>query len=156
VARPALIAEAAGHFGSQCIVLAIDARRRVRRGALWFEVVTHGGRVPTGWDAVAWAEEATGLGAGEILLTSIDRDGTTGGYDLELTRAVASAVSVPVIASGGAGAPGHLVDVLTSGGADAALAASIFHFGTFPIPAVKAALAAAGVVVRRDRREDMP
>lgn len=156
VMRPALIAEAADRFGSQCIVLAIDARRRTNGRALWFEVVTHGGRAPTGRDAVAWAEEAVGLGAGEILLTSIDRDGTADGYDLELTRAVASAVGVPVIASGGAGGPGHLVEVLTAGGADAALAASIFHFGTFSIPVVKTALAAAGVAVRQDRQEGVP
>jgi cyclase len=153
VARPPLIAEAAERFGSQCIVVAIDARRRDEDGARWFEVVTHGGRTPTGRDAVAWAAEAAALGAGEILLTSIDRDGTTDGYDLELTRTVVSAVGVPVIASGGAGAAEHLVEVLTAGGADAALAASIFHFGTWPISVVKAALAAAGVAVRRDDQE---
>jgi cyclase len=150
VARPRLVAEAADRFGRQCIVIAIDARRRFDGGHAWFEVVTHGGRTPTGKDALAWAAEAVTLGAGEVLLTSIDRDGTTNGYDLELTRRVADAVGVPVIASGGAGTPGHLLEVLTIGGADAALAASIFHFDQYPIPAVKAALAAAGVAVRRD------
>jgi cyclase len=153
MARPALVAEAADRFGSQCIVVAIDARRRGDAAAPWFEVVTHGGRTPTGRDAVEWAGEVARLGAGEILLTSIDRDGTTDGYDLELTRRVAEAVRVPVIASGGAGAPQHLVEVLTAGRADAALAASIFHFGTYPIPVVKAALAAAGVPVRQDAEE---
>jgi cyclase len=148
VERPALVAEAADRFGRQCIVVAIDARRRERAGGSWFEVVTHGGRAPTGSDAVAWAALAARLGAGEILLTSIDRDGTTDGYDLELTRQVAEAVSVPVIASGGAGRPEHFIEVLTAGRADAALAASIFHFDQYPIPAVKAALAAAGVAVR--------
>jgi cyclase len=153
VARPALVAECADRFGSQCVVVAIDARRRTDGRILWFEVVTHGGRTPTGRDAVAWAVEAARLGAGEILLTSIDRDGTTDGYDLELTRRVARAVDVPVVASGGAGTPRHLVEVLTVGGADAALAASIFHFDRYPIPTVKAALAAAGVPVRLERQE---
>jgi cyclase len=153
VARPSLVAECAERFGSQCIVVAIDARRRTDSRALWFEVVTHGGRTPTGVDAEAWAVEAARLGAGEILLTSIDRDGTTDGYDLELTRRVARAVDVPVVASGGAGTPQHLVEVLTLGGADAALAASIFHFDRYPIPLVKRALAAAGVPVRLDRQE---
>jgi cyclase len=153
VARPELLAEAADRFGNQCIVIAIDARRRDDAAVPWFEVVTHGGRTPTGLDAVGWAEKAARLGAGEILLTSIDRDGTTDGYDLELTRRVATAVRVPVIASGGAGHPRHFVEVLTAGAADAALAASIFHFGTYPIPVVKAALEAAGVPVRRDAQE---
>jgi cyclase len=155
VSRPQLLAEAADRFGAQCIVIAVDARRRTDGAGTWFEVVTHGGRVPTGMDAVAWAKQATTLGAGEVLLTSIDRDGTTDGYDLELTRRVAEAVEVPVIASGGAGAPVHLVDVLTTGGADAALAASIFHFDRYPIPVVKAALAAAGVSVRLEAEEDL-
>jgi cyclase len=154
VARPALIAEAADWFGSQCIVIAIDARRREAGGRTWYEVVTHGGRTPTGRDAVGWAAEAARLGAGEILLTSIDRDGTTDGYDLELTRRVAAAVGVPVVASGGAGSPHHLVEVLTAGEADAALAASIFHFDRYPIPIVKAALLAAGVPVRMDEQGD--
>ncbi|MDR7418574.1 MAG: imidazole glycerol phosphate synthase subunit HisF [Armatimonadota bacterium] len=153
IARPALIAEAADRFGSQCIVVAIDARRRGDAASPWFEVVTHGGRTPTGRDAVQWAAESARLGAGEILVTSIDRDGTADGYDLELTRRVAEAVRVPVIASGGAGSPRHLIEVLTEGGADAALAASIFHFDTYPIPVVKAALAAAGVPVRQDTQE---
>lgn len=151
VARPALIAEASDRFGSQCMVVAIDALRHDEDSRTWYEVVTHGGRTPTGRDAIAWAVEATRLGAGEILLTSIDRDGTTRGYDLELTRSVAEAVGVPVVASGGAGSPAHLVEVLTVGRADAALAASIFHFDQFPIHVVKAALAAAGVPVRIDR-----
>lgn len=153
VVRPALVAECADRFGSQCVVVAIDARRRADGHAPWFEVVTHGGRRPTGADAVAWAVEVARLGAGEILLTSIDRDGTANGYDLELTRLVARAVDIPVIASGGAGSPQHLVEVLTLGGADAALAASIFHFDQYPIPTVKAALAASGVPVRLDPQE---
>jgi cyclase len=153
VARPGLLAESAQRFGSQCIVLAIDARRRTEGPRVWYEVVTHGGRSPTGRDAVAWAVEGVRLGAGEILVTSIDRDGTEDGYDLELTRRIADAVGVPVIASGGAGRPAHLCEVLTTGGADAALAASIFHFGRYPIPVVKAALAAAGIPVRWDGQE---
>lgn len=148
VLRPALVAEAADRFGSQCVVVAIDARRAQDGPTTWFEVVTHGGREPTGRDAVAWAAEAARLGAGEILLTSIDRDGTEDGFDLDLTRHVARAVAVPVIASGGAGTPEHLLEVLTRGGADAALAASIFHYERYPVPVVKAVLAAAGVAVR--------
>lgn len=140
VARPALIAELADEFGSQCVVVAIDARGR--------EVFTHGGRTPTGTDAVAWAVEATELGAGEVLLTSMDRDGTQEGFDLALTSAVADAVGVPVIASGGVGTLDHLVDGVTHGGADAVLAASIFHFGTYTVAEAKAHLAAAGVAVR--------
>ncbi|MDR7485615.1 MAG: imidazole glycerol phosphate synthase subunit HisF [Armatimonadota bacterium] len=153
VARPALVADAADRFGSQCVVIAIDAKRRIDGGRTWYEVVTHGGRRPTGKDAVAWARDAVRLGAGEVLLTSIDRDGTTDGYDLELTRAVAEAVGVPVVASGGAGDPDHLREVLTAGGADAALAASIFHFERYPIPVVKAHLASSGVPVRLNGRE---
>jgi cyclase len=144
VARPALIPEAAERFGSQCIVVAIDARRQNGR----FEVYTHGGRRPTGRDAVAWAGEAAALGAGEILLTSMDRDGTRDGYDLELTAAVADAVSVPVIASGGVGTLAHLYEGLTAGRADAALAASIFHFGQHSIAEAKAYLRQRGVPVR--------
>jgi cyclase len=146
VARPALVREAAERFGSQCIVVAIDARR----GPAGFEVYTHGGRRPTGRDAVAWAREAAALGAGEILVTSMDRDGTRGGYDLALTRAVADAVPVPVVASGGVGTLEHLREGLTAGGADAALAASIFHFGQHTVPEAKAYLHARGVPVRRD------
>ncbi|HEU5320547.1 MAG TPA: imidazole glycerol phosphate synthase subunit HisF [Methylomirabilota bacterium] len=145
LARPEAIREAAERFGSQCIVVAIDARRE---GAHW-GVYTHGGRRPAGRDAVAWAQEAVALGAGEILLTSMDRDGTKDGYDLELTRAVSEAVTVPVIASGGAGALAHFHDALVDGRADAALAASLFHFGIHTIAEVKAYLAERGVQVRR-------
>ncbi len=144
VARPQLVGELAEQFGAQCVVLAIDARRN---GDFW-EVVVAGGRTPTGNDAVAWAREAVERGAGEILLTSMDRDGTGAGYDLALTRAVGDAVSVPVIASGGAGTLDHLADALEEGGADAALAASIFHFGTFTVPEAKEHLIARGVPVR--------
>jgi len=143
--RPAVIREAAERFGSQCIVVAVDARRD---GSRW-TVFTHGGRRPTGRDAVAWAQEAVGLGAGEILLTSMDRDGTKDGYDLELTRAVSQAVSVPVIASGGAGSLEHFYEALTEGFADAALAASLFHFGIHTIAETKDYLAERGVEVRR-------
>lgn len=145
VQDPDLIREAAGRFGSQCIVLAIDAR--ARPGGGW-EVFVHGGRTPTGLEAVDWARRGTALGAGEVLLTSMDRDGTKDGYDLALTAAVAAAVPVPVIASGGAGKPEHLYAALTAGGADAALAASIFHFGELSIPQVKAYLRERGVPVR--------
>jgi cyclase len=144
VARPALVREAAERFGSQCIVVAIDARRQDGH----FEVYTHGGRRPTGRDAVAWAREAAELGAGEILLTSMDRDGTRDGYDLALTAAVADAVPVPVVASGGVGTLAHLHEGLTAGRADAALAASIFHFGQHSISEAKAYLRAHGVAVR--------
>jgi len=144
LARPAVIREAAERFGSQCIVVAIDARRR--DGG--FEVYSHGGRRPTGRDAVAWAREAEALGVGEILLTSMDRDGTQHGYDLELTRAVAEAVSVPVIASGGVGRLEHLWEGLVLGQADAVLAASIFHFGRHTIGEAKAYLADRGVPIR--------
>jgi cyclase len=143
--RPAVIREAAERFGSQCIVVAIDARRDADR----WTVFTHGGRRPTGRDAVAWAQEAVGLGAGEILLTSMDRDGTKDGYDLELTRSVSQAVTVPVIASGGAGSLEHFHEALTEGCADAALAASLFHFGIHTIAETKAYLAERGVEVRR-------
>jgi imidazole glycerol-phosphate synthase subunit HisF len=143
--RPAVIREAAERFGSQCIVVAIDARRD---GEHW-TVYTHGGRRPTGRDAVAWAQEAVALGAGEILLTSMDRDGTKDGYDLDLTRAVADAVTVPVIASGGAGTLEHFCEAFTEGDASAALAASLFHFGTYTIAEVKDYLAERGVEVRR-------
>ena len=142
--RPELIGEAAERFGQQCVVVAVDARR----GNGGFVVYTHGGRVATERDAVEWSREATERGAGEILLTSMDRDGTGAGYDLELTRAVSDAVTTPVIASGGAGEPAHLRDALDEGGADAALAASIFHFDSYPIPATKRYLRDHGVEVR--------
>jgi cyclase len=144
VARPELVSEMADVFGAQCVVLAIDAKRRPDGG---FEVYVAGGRTPTGRDAVAWAREAVERGAGEILLTSMDRDGTQDGYDLPLLRAVSAAVDVPVIASGGAGEPGHLVDGLRAG-ADAALCASIFHYGRYTVPQVHEALLSAGVPVR--------
>ena len=144
LARPPVIREAAERFGSQCIVVAIDARREDGR----FGVYTHGGRRPAGRDAVAWAHEAEQLGAGEILLTSMDRDGTGDGYDLELTRAISESVSVPVIASGGAGSLEHLYEGLAVGRADAVLAASIFHFGTYSIGEAKAYLRSRGVEVR--------
>jgi cyclase len=174
VENPDLVRRSAERFGSQCIVLAIDAKRRAARhvpsagtevpraecGApnttrdsasgirhSW-EVYVHGGRTPTGKDAVTWAIEGARLGAGEILLTSMDRDGTKDGYDLELTRAIAMAVGVPVIASGGAGTLAHLYEGLTIGGADAALAASMFHYGEVTVPEVKRYLAERGVAIR--------
>ncbi|HEX8558908.1 MAG TPA: imidazole glycerol phosphate synthase subunit HisF [Pyrinomonadaceae bacterium] len=147
VERPGLITEGATVFGSQCVVVAVDARRRARGAAGW-EVYTHGGRKAAGRDAVEWAARAEELGAGEILLTSMDRDGTRDGYDLELTRAVSDAVSIPVIASGGAGRPEHFYEALTEGGASAVLAASLFHFGELTIGDVKNYLRERGVVVR--------
>jgi cyclase len=144
VDRPELISECATAFGSQCVVVAIDARRT---GDSW-EVVTHGGRIPTGLDAVEWIRAATSLGAGEILLTSMDRDGTKNGYDLPLLEAARAATTVPIIASGGAGEPSDLASALEPGRADAALAASIFHRSEYPIPAVKRLLAAAGIPIR--------
>jgi cyclase len=146
VERPALVAEASERFGAQCVVVAIDARRR--GAAPGWEVHTHGGRRPTGLDAVAWAERMAAAGAGEILLTSMDRDGTREGYDLELTRAVVDAVDVPVIASGGVGALEHLHDGLVRGGASAVLAASIFHYGDHTVREAKRFLASRGVAVR--------
>jgi cyclase len=147
LARPELIGELAEVFGSQCVVVAIDAKRRA--GATAWDVYVAGGRqLVEGREAVAWAREATERGAGEILLTSMDRDGTTSGYDLELTRAAADAVSIPVIASGGVGELSHLVDGILQGGADAVLSASIFHYGTFSIAEAKAAMSAAGIPVR--------
>jgi cyclase len=145
VQRPELIGEMAQVFGAQCVVLAIDAKRE---DGGW-EVYVNGGRTPTGRDAVEWAKEGAERGAGEILLTSMDRDGTTDGYDLELTRAVAGAVGVPVIASGGAGELEHLVAAITDGGADAVLAASIFHYGKHSIAEAKGELERARVPVRR-------
>ncbi len=147
--RPELIAEGAQKFGSQCIVVAIDARRVPQSRPARWEVFLHGGRTPTGQDAVAWAIAAERLGAGEILLTSMDRDGTQDGYDLELTAQVADAVSIPVIASGGVGTLEHLYDGLTAGRASAALAASIFHFGQYTIAEAKAYLHARGVCIRQ-------
>ena len=145
VERPELISELAEEFGAQCVVVAIDARRRADGGA---EVYTHGGRRPTGLDVVEWAQRVESLGAGEILLTSMDRDGTRSGFDCELTAAVTGAVNVPVIASGGVGTLEHLVKGVLEGGADAVLAASIFHFGEHTIAEAKAAMAAAGITVR--------
>jgi imidazole glycerol-phosphate synthase subunit HisF len=144
---PALIARCAEVFGSQCVVLAIDARRR--RGSERWEVFSHGGRRATGRDAVQWASEGERLGAGEILLTSMDFDGTHAGYDLELLSAVTSAVRLPVIASGGAGSAQHMYEALTAGGADAALAASVFHFGELSVSGVKRDLSAMGLEVRQ-------
>ncbi|HEX8352015.1 MAG TPA: imidazole glycerol phosphate synthase subunit HisF [Pyrinomonadaceae bacterium] len=149
VERPELITEGASVFGSQCMVVAIDARRRkTRGGGVGWDVYTRGGRVNVGLDAVEWAARAEALGAGEILLTSMDGDGTRDGYDIELTRAVSDAVSIPVIASGGAGRLEHFYEALTDGGASAVLAASLFHFGEFTIGDVKAYLREKGVVVR--------
>src|SRR5207237_4424370 len=145
VQNPALIAEASGRYGAQCIVAAIDARQSAP--GRW-EGYTHGGRTPTGLDAGEWARRVTGLGAGEILLTSMDRDGGRSGFDLALTRAVVDAVDVPVIASGGVGALQHLVDGIVVGGADAVLAASIFHYGEFTVRQAKDAMSAAGIEVR--------
>ena len=151
IARPELLAEAAERFGSQCVVLSVDARRAssgpVPSGQHLFEITTHGGRVGTGIDAVDWARRATELGAGEILLNSMDADGTTVGFDLELIRAVRAVVTVPVIASGGAGTLAHFAPAVDAG-ADAVLAASVFHFGTLRIGQVKGALRGAGHPVR--------
>jgi len=144
VEEPALITAGAHAFGSQCVVVAIDAKRR---NGGW-EVYTHGGRQARGLGAVEWAQQAERLGAGEILLTSIDADGTRTGYDLALTAAVSQSVGIPVVASGGAGEPAHLAAVLREGRADAALAASIFHYGHYPIPVTKAYLHAHGIPVR--------
>ena len=145
VKNPALVAEASGRYGAQCIVAAIDARQSAP--GRW-EVYTHGGRKPTGLDALDWARRVTALGAGEILLTSMDRDGAKAGFDLALTRAVVEAVDVPVIASGGVGSLQDLVDGVVAGGADAVLAASIFHYGEFTVGQAKRAMAAAGIEVR--------
>ena len=144
VARPSVVSELSREFGAQCVVVAIDARQAPGG----YEVFTHGGRKPTGLDAISWAAECERLGAGEILLTSMDRDGTKDGFDLELTRAVVDAVGVPVIASGGVGTLDHLVDGARDGGADAVLAASIFHFGEFTIREAKEHLAAHGLTIR--------
>jgi imidazole glycerol-phosphate synthase subunit HisF len=149
VQNPQLVADASGRYGSQCIVVAIDAKRAGRdASAARWEVFTHGGRRPTGLDAIAWARRMQELGAGEILLTSMDRDGTRSGFDLELTRAVADAVDVPVIASGGVGGLADLADGVTQGRADAVLAASIFHFGEFTVRQAKEFMAGRGIEVR--------
>ena len=144
VRRPELLAEMAEVFGAQCVVLAIDAKR----AGDGYEVFLDGGRTPTGREAIEWAREGAERGAGEILLTSMDRDGTEDGYELELTRAVADAVDIPVIASGGAGELSHLVDAVERGGADAVLCASIFHYGTYRVAEAKQAMHAAGIPVR--------
>ena len=146
VARPELLTEMADVFGSQCVVLAVDARRRGDGDG--YEVVVHGGRTETGREAVEWVREGVERGAGEILLTSMDRDGTEDGYELELTRLVADAVGVPVIASGGAGRLEHLVDAVSTGHADAVLCASIFHYGQYTVGQAKQAMGAAGIAVR--------
>jgi cyclase len=159
VENPKVITELADVFGQQCVVIAIDARRNHQtvdgkimiatgEGEVWFEVVTYGGRKPTGIDAIKWALQAEKLGAGEFLVTSMDRDGTKDGYDIELTRAISDRVNVPIIASGGAGVPKHLLEVFTVGKADAALAASIFHYNQYPVPVVKDYLRKAGVIIR--------
>ena len=146
VTNPELVAEASGRYGAQCIVVAIDAKRRAD-GSGW-EVFTHGGRKPTGLDAVHWAQRMQSLGAGEILLTSMDRDGTRVGFDLELTRAVSDALEIPVIASGGVGSLEHLAAGVLQGHADAVLAASIFHFGEYSITQAKQHMAGCGIEVR--------
>jgi cyclase len=148
VLNPSIITETADRFGSCATVVNIDPRRVVREGRTIFEVHTHGGRRPTGLEAVAWAREVVRLGAGEIVLTSMDRDGTKDGYDLDMTAAVAAAVDVPVVASGGCGSPEHMRQVLTETGADAALAASIFHYGRYTIGETKRYLHERGVPVR--------
>jgi len=149
VSDPALLSRAASPFCSQCVVLAIDARRNAQGK---FEVFTHGGRTPTGIDAIDWAKDGADRGAGEILLTSMDADGTKNGFDLELTRAVSDAVSVPVIASGGAGNADHMADAVIDGHASAVLAASIFHFGELTVDEVKSVMQNRGLAVRRNDR----
>ena len=160
VEKPELITELSDVFGQQCVVVAIDAKRNINpvegkftvqtdEGPVWFEVTTYGGRKHTGIDAVAWAVQAEKLGAGEFLVTSMDKDGTESGFDIELTRAISECVHAPVIASGGAGMPQHFVDVLTTGKADAALAASVFHYNKYPVSTLKAHLCKAGVTIRQ-------
>jgi cyclase len=159
VENPKVITELADVFGQQCVVIAIDAKRNRKPsagkimvetgdGKVWFEVNTYGGRKPTGIDAIKWALQAEKLGAGEFLVTSMDKDGTEDGYDIELTRAISERVNVPIIASGGAGVPKHFLDVFTDGKADAALAASVFHYNKYPVPVVKDYLRKAGVTIR--------
>jgi cyclase len=153
--NPEFVSAAADRFGSQCIVVNIDPKRVLgdNNAEVW-EVHINGGRIPTGLEAVTWAQEVERLGAGEIVLTSMDCDGTKDGYDLEITRAVSEAVSIPVVASGGAGRPEHLADAIQHGKADAALAASIFHFGEYTIWETKQIMAARGIPVRMYRKED--
>jgi cyclase len=146
--NPEFVREAAQRFGSQCIVVAIDAKQVLHGDEPKWEIFTHGGRKPTGIDAIQWAEKMTGYGAGEILLTSMDRDGTKNGFDLDLTSRISDAVNVPVIASGGVGNLQHLVDGIVEGKADAVLAASIFHFGEYTVPEAKKYMAERGVTVR--------
>lgn len=146
--NPDFVARAADRFGSQCIVVNIDPKRTWQNGARTWEVHIHGGRTPTGLEAVQWAQRVENLGAGEIVLTSMDRDGTCDGYDIEVTAAVSQAVGIPVVASGGAGKPEHLADVIEFGFADAALAASIFHFGQYTIDQTKRIMAQRGIPVR--------
>ncbi len=148
VANPEFVREAANHFGSQCIVVAIDAKQVDNGPAPRWEIFTHGGRKPTGLDAVAWAKQMTDFGAGELLLTSMDRDGTREGFDLALTRTICDGVTIPVIASGGVGNLDHLVDGIRDGHADAVLAASIFHFGEYTVQEAKQRMAQAGIEVR--------
>jgi len=159
IENPKLIFDLAKVFGQQCVVVAIDAKRRkagnlttttvkTDDGPVWFEVTTYGGRKPTGINAIEWAKKAAALGAGEFLLTSMDKDGTKDGFDLELTRSISELVRVPVIASGGAGKPAHFVEVFTKGKADAALAASVFHYNNYPVPMIKRFLRDQGVLVR--------
>ncbi|MCW4006752.1 MAG: imidazole glycerol phosphate synthase subunit HisF [Candidatus Bathyarchaeota archaeon] len=159
VQNPQLITDLAELFGQQCVVVAIDAKRnyniqegktvvQTAKGPVWFEVYTYGGRKPTGKDAIQWALQAVELGAGEFLLTSMDCDGTKDGYDLELTSAISERVKVPVIASGGAGVPEHFLEAFTKGKADAALAASVFHYSEYPVPVVKEYLRKKGVTIR--------
>lgn len=152
VSDPNLIRRAADRFGSQCVVVNIDPKRVWKEGKEMWEVHIHGGRTPTGLEVVAWAQEVERLGAGEIVLTSMDADGTCDGYDLEVTAAVSRAVAIPVVASGGAGCPDHLVAAILEGGADAVLAASIFHFGQYTIEEAKRTLALAGICVRIEDR----
>jgi cyclase len=159
VEKPPLISKLADLFGQQCVVVAIDAKRNYNlqegkvtvetaKGSCWFEVYTYGGRKPTGVDAIQWAQKAMDLGAGEFLVTSMDCDGTKDGYDLDLTRTISERVNVPVIASGGAGKPEHFLEAFTKGKADAALAASVFHYDQYPVPVVKEYLRKMGVTVR--------
>lgn len=148
VTDPDFVARAADRFGSQCIVVNIDPKRVIKDGKEFWEVHIHGGRTPTGLEAVTWAKQVEQLGAGEIVLTSMDCDGTCNGYDIEITAAVSSAVQIPVVASGGAGKPEHLADAIEFGRADAALAASIFHFGQFTIDETKRIMANRGIPVR--------